>query len=105
VFLLLQMSAWLKHSLDPVRLDCTGNWSSYFTTRLDCTGRESLSPIQKCYAALRMLAYGTPADELDDNLKLATSTALECLGKFAEGVIEVFGEKYLRPPNQDEIEY
>jgi hypothetical protein len=64
-----------------------------------------LSPIQKCYAALRMLAYGTPADELDDNLKLAASTTLECLGKFAEGVIEVFGEKYLRSPNQDEIEH
>jgi hypothetical protein len=52
-----------------------------------------------------MLAYGTPADELDDNLKLAASTTLECLGKFAEGVIEVFGEKYLRSPNQDEIEH
>lgn len=56
-------------------VEALGNWSSYFTTRLDCTGRESLSLIQKCYAALRMLAYGTPANELDDNLKLAASTS------------------------------
>ena len=68
-------------------------------------GREGLSPLQKCTAAIRMLAYGTPADKLDENLKLAASTALECLGKFAQGVIEVFGEKYLRPPNQDEVEH
>jgi hypothetical protein len=31
---------------------------------------------------IRMLAYGTPADELDENLKLAASTTLECLGKW-----------------------
>jgi hypothetical protein len=47
-------------------------------------GREGLSPIQKCTAAIKMLAYGTPADQLDDNLKLAASTALECLGNFAK---------------------
>jgi hypothetical protein len=37
-------------------------WSPYFTDRLDCVGREGLSPIQKCTAAIKMLAYGTPAD-------------------------------------------
>jgi hypothetical protein len=46
-----------------------------------------------------MLAYGIPANELDENLKIAASTALENLGKFAEGIIEVFGEQHLRPPN------
>jgi hypothetical protein len=51
-----------------------------------------------------MLAYGTPADELDENLKIAASTALECLGNFAKGVIEMFGEEYLRPPTAEEVE-
>jgi hypothetical protein len=50
-----------------------------------------------------MIAYGTPADELDENLKIAANTSLECLGKFAQGVIDVFGEQYL-PPNQEEVE-
>jgi hypothetical protein len=51
-----------------------------------------------------MIAYGTPMNELDENLKIVASTALECLGKFSQGVIDVFGEQYLRPPNQDEVE-
>jgi hypothetical protein len=66
-------------------------------------GREGMSPLQKCIAAIRMIAYGTPTDELE-NLKIATSTTLECLGKFSQGVIDVFGEQYLRPPNQEEVE-
>jgi hypothetical protein len=44
-----------------------------------------------------MLAYGTLADQLDEVLKVAPSTCLEILGKFVEGVIEVFGAEYLRP--------
>jgi hypothetical protein len=51
-----------------------------------------------------MLAYGSPADQLDEILKIASSTALECLGKFAKGVIECFGPEYLRPPRADELE-
>jgi hypothetical protein len=51
-----------------------------------------------------MLAYGTPTDELDENLKIAASTALECLGKFAEGVIKMLGEEYLWPPTAEEVQ-
>jgi hypothetical protein len=69
-----------------------GKWSPYFTARVDCTGREGMSPLQKCTAAIRMIAYGTPTDELDENLKIVASTTLVCLGKFAQGVIYVFGE-------------
>jgi hypothetical protein len=39
-----------------------------------------------------MLAYGTSADKLDEVLKIAASTCLDILGKFAEGIIEVFGD-------------
>jgi hypothetical protein len=51
-----------------------------------------MSPLQKCTATIRMIAYGTPLDELDENLKIEASITLECLGKFAQGVIDVFGE-------------
>jgi hypothetical protein len=51
-----------------------------------------------------MLAYGSPADQLDEVLKIAASIALECLGKFAKGVIECFGPEYLRPPTAEELE-
>ncbi|XP_025806680.1 uncharacterized protein LOC112885247 [Panicum hallii] len=80
------------------------DWSLFFTQRVDATGRGGHSPLQKCAAAIRILGYGTPADALDEILKIAASTSLQCLGKFAEGVIECFGGEYLRPPRSDELE-
>ena len=82
-----------------------GQWSPYFTYRTDCAGRVGLSPLQKCIAAMRMLAYGTPADALDEYLKIGKCTALECLDKFARGVIEVFGGEYLRSPTREDLEH
>ena len=68
-----------------------GEYSSYFTERVDATGRRGLSPLQKCTAALRLLAYGIAADSIDEYLKLGKSTALECLENFCEGIIECYG--------------
>jgi len=85
-------------------VDALGSWSPYFTQRVDCTNRPGLSPLQKCTAAIRMLAYGTAADMLDEYLKVAESTALECLEKFVQGVVEVFGSKYLRCPTAEDME-
>lgn len=85
-------------------VETLGQWSPYFTQRVDAIGRHGHSPLQKCTAAIRMLGYGTSADQLDEVLKIAASTSLECLGKFAKGVIECFGGEYLRPPRSDELE-
>ncbi|WVZ49381.1 LOW QUALITY PROTEIN: hypothetical protein U9M48_000748 [Paspalum notatum var. saurae] len=85
-------------------MDALGQWSPYFTLRKDCTNRTGLSPLQKCTAAIRMLAYGTPADMLDEYLKIAETTALECLENFVEGVIAVFGTRYLRCPTTEDME-
>jgi hypothetical protein len=95
----------MKKSLFLRIVDGLGQWSPYFTQRSDCPGRTGLSPLQKCTAAMRMLAYGTPADALDEYLKIGKSTALECLDKFAQGVIEVFGGKYMRRPTQENLEH
>ncbi|KAI4992431.1 hypothetical protein ZWY2020_051848 [Hordeum vulgare] len=85
-------------------VNALGQWSPYFTYRANCSGRIGLSPLQKCTAAMRMLAYGTPADALDEYLKIGKSTSLECMDKFARGVIAVFGGEYLRRPTQEDIE-
>ncbi|XP_021771820.1 putative nuclease HARBI1 [Chenopodium quinoa] len=68
----------------------------YFQQRPDATGRLGASPLQKCTAAIRMLAYGTSADAVDGYLKIASSTAREGLAHFVEGVVAQFGPKYLR---------
>ena len=81
-----------------------GEYSPYFTQREDALGRLRLSPLQKCTAALRLLAYGSAADSIDEYLKLARSTALECLEKFCEGIIHCYEEEFCRRPNVADIQ-
>jgi hypothetical protein len=85
-------------------VDALGEWSPFFTQRYDALNRPGLSPIQKCTAAIRQLAYGSPADQLDEYIKIGESTAVECLKLFVEGVIAVFGAEYLRRPTVQDIE-
>ena len=56
------------------------------------------SGLQKVTAALRLLAYGGCADQLDDWIWLGESTILECLKQFVDAILRNFGETYLRAP-------
>ncbi|XP_040382233.1 putative nuclease HARBI1 [Oryza brachyantha] len=86
-------------------VDALGEWSSFFTLRFDALNRPGLMPIQKCTAAIRQLANGSPADQLDEYIKIGESTAVECLKMFVEGVVEVFGGEYLRHPTTEDVEH
>ncbi|CAK8578759.1 unnamed protein product [Lathyrus sativus] len=78
------------------------NYDEYFQRRIDAVGRMGLSPLQKCTAALRILAYGSSADSVDDYVRIGESTTLECLDKFVIGVCIIFGAQYMiRPNNED----
>ena len=72
---------------------------NYFTQRADCTGLGGLGPFQKITAAFRILAYGVPADAVDEYVQIGESTARECLARFCHVVIEAFGSYYLHRPN------
>ncbi|XP_048605321.1 uncharacterized protein LOC125582910 [Brassica napus] len=76
----------------------------FFQQIRDAIGRLVLSPLQKCTAALRMLAYGCAADAVDEYLRLGESTVLSCLSNFTEGVIQWFGAEYLRRPTPDDLQ-
>jgi hypothetical protein len=60
-------------------------YSPYFTQIEYALGWLGLSPLQKCIASMRLLAYGSAANSIDEYLKLSRSTSLECLWKFFEG--------------------
>lgn len=75
------------------------NHYRYFQQRVDATGRKGLSSLQMCTTAIRQLACGAPADQYDEYLRVAETTAIECLNKYIRGVIEIFSEQYLRRPN------
>ncbi|XP_072084290.1 uncharacterized protein [Arachis hypogaea] len=85
-------------------VDALSNVYPYFQQRVDATGRRGLSPLQKCTAAIRMLAYGVAADVVDDYVRIGESTTIECLEKFVEGVISVFEDEYLRKPNPNDVQ-
>ena len=84
-------------------VDALSNFDPYFQQRVDALGRKGLSPLQKCTAAMRMLAYGVSADAVDDYVRIGESTAIECLKKFVTDVILVFENEYLRKPNSIDI--
>ena len=79
-----------------------GEWSPYFRQRKDAFGKLGFSPLLKCTAAMRMLAYGSPADLLDEGLRIAETTTIECLTEFVRGIRENFGTEYLRRPNEED---
>ncbi|GJT07948.1 putative nuclease HARBI1 isoform X2 [Tanacetum coccineum] len=85
-------------------VDALSGHYDYFKQRHDAIGIKGLSPIQKCTAAIRQLAYGTPADCNDEYVRIGESTSIECLKKFCQGVIEIFGPVYLRRPNAKDVE-
>jgi len=85
-------------------MEALGNHSDYFQLKYDAAGNHGLTPLTKCTAALRMLAYGISTDSFDEYLKIGESTSVQCLKRFAKGVIAVFGEKYLRKPTQADVD-
>uniref|UniRef100_A0A0D3DPJ6 Zinc finger GRF-type domain-containing protein n=1 Tax=Brassica oleracea var. oleracea TaxID=109376 RepID=A0A0D3DPJ6_BRAOL len=76
----------------------------FFRQSRDATGRFGLSPLQKCTVAVRLLAYGSAADTIDEYLRLGESTELSCLHNFTEGIIQLFGDEYLRKPTPEHLQ-
>uniref|UniRef100_A0A0D3DJY4 DDE Tnp4 domain-containing protein n=1 Tax=Brassica oleracea var. oleracea TaxID=109376 RepID=A0A0D3DJY4_BRAOL len=79
-------------------VDRLSNEVPYFRQKKDALGRLGISSLQKCTAAIRVLAYGTAADTVDEYLRLGESTTRKCVEHFVEGIINLFGDEYLRRP-------
>ena len=75
-------------------------YNDYFKMKRDAVGLLGFSTIQKVTVALRILAYGIPADSADDYLRMAESTAIACMYTFCKTIIAVFGKLYLRAPDE-----
>nr|XP_020183789.1 protein ALP1-like [Aegilops tauschii subsp. strangulata] len=76
----------------------------YFKLTRDCCNQISFSAKQKCTAALRMLVLGTAVDVVGEMVRMGERTCLETTVKFVRDVVEVFGPKYLREPNAQDLE-
>ncbi|XP_013668937.1 uncharacterized protein LOC106373288 [Brassica napus] len=76
----------------------------YFQQRRNAHGRYGLSPLQKCTAAIRMLAYGQSGDTYDEYLRLGESTALLCLEHCTNGIVQLIGDEYLRRLRPEDLQ-
>ncbi|KAL1209355.1 Protein ALP1-like [Cardamine amara subsp. amara] len=85
-------------------VDRLSNEIQFFQQRRDATKRFGLSGLQKCTAAIRMMAYGCAADAVDEYLRLGETTAILCLEHFVDGIISLFGDEYLRRPTPEDLQ-
>ena len=63
-------------------VDRLSNEVRFFRQKQDVTGRLGLSALQKCTAAIRVLAYGSALDAVDEYLRLGSTTARLCVENF-----------------------
>ncbi|GJX01505.1 ALP1-like protein [Tanacetum coccineum] len=76
----------------------------YFQEGCDAVGKAGISALVKCTSAIRQLAYAGVLDSLDEYFQIGEKTSRDCLMHFCNGVIELYGEEYLRRPTQTDVE-
>ncbi|XP_035830783.1 uncharacterized protein LOC110893545 [Helianthus annuus] len=80
-----------------------GGESPFFTQRVSASGKVGFSGLQKCTATIRQLAYGTSIDAWDEYLRMSSRMCRESLENFCEGVISLYGRRYLRMPTAADV--
>ncbi|XP_042016170.1 uncharacterized protein LOC121764179 [Salvia splendens] len=76
----------------------------YFRFREDASGRPGHSPIRKCTAIIRQLAYGGAAGMFYEYLHIGETTARDCVQHFCTGIIHIFEERYLQKPTPEDCQ-
>jgi hypothetical protein len=74
----------------------------YFVQKRNAAGKLGHSCFKKVAASIRMLASGCAADLVDDWLYIGESTAIKSMRLFVKSVVEIFGDRYLRAPNEED---
>ena len=90
---------WMRKLLFYWFVDVFSNYDLYFQMRSDAYGRKGLSPLQKCTATICILAYRSPINSVNEYVRIVEW----CLEAFVKGVNKIFGDEYLRHPNNNNI--
>jgi hypothetical protein len=85
-------------------MDTICECDDYFVQKCDACGLWNLSSIQKCIAALRMLAYKVIADAIDEYYRIGKNTAMESMKHFYKEIRIQFGDHYLQQPTIEDFE-
>ncbi|KAH0973999.1 hypothetical protein GBA52_015898 [Prunus armeniaca] len=71
------------------------NYDAYFVQKCDVAGLLGLLPKQKLTAVIRILAYGSSTDQVDEIARMGKSTTLESLVRFYDAVETLYTRDYL----------
>ncbi|XP_028111001.1 receptor-like protein 9a [Camellia sinensis] len=93
----------MRRSLYLQIVDAVKACDNFFVQKKAGLGRLGLSTLQKVTSAFRMLAYGMAADSTDEYIRIGESTTILCIKKFCRAIVDIFGKKYLRSPNSNDI--
>ncbi|KAM1240310.1 hypothetical protein ACFX2J_045645 [Malus domestica] len=50
-----------------------------------------------------MMAYGSPADSMDETHGMSESTCLHTFEQLCDTIVHVYKDEYLREPNEEEL--
>ncbi|KAL3610457.1 hypothetical protein D5086_001477 [Populus alba] len=75
----------------------------YFKQRTNALSVLGLFCLQKVTAAHKILAYGIFVYLIDEYLRIRETIVIESLRAFIKAIIEVFGDWYLKAPNEVDI--
>ena len=78
--------------------------SKLFCQKPDAVGNMGFTGKQKMTCALRFLAYGSSADQLDELIRMAETTVLKTVRMFCDSIIECFSTEYLRRPTESDLD-
>ncbi|XP_050152113.1 uncharacterized protein LOC126626759 [Malus sylvestris] len=94
---------WMRRHVFERLLRDVHQVNPYFRQKRDGTGRPDFSPHQKVTVALRMMAYGSPTDSMDETYGMSEFTCLYTLEQFCDVIVQVYKDEYLREPNQEDL--
>ena len=61
--------------------------------------------MQKCIATICIVTYESHADSVNEYVRIVECIVIQCLEAFVKGVNEIFGDEYLRSPNNYDINH
>ena len=79
------------------------DYDNYFWQKSDATKKMVISSIQKCIAAIKILAYGFASNACDEYVQLANTIAMEFSKRFVRAIWEIYERTYLCKPTKQDL--
>ena len=94
-----------RELFERIKKDLLEKHADTWERRADRCGVIGFSTEQKITGCLRLLAYGSAADSIDEYVRMAETTALKYLELFCTHIISLYSSYYLRSPTAEDLKY